>query len=178
MKCHLFWCALSSHTPEEKKEKWLAYVGHLQNVHNCSHPPITRNNRTKIHAPVWAILVKKNMNRLTSLIGNRPKSSVRQWNPRASRKFRSTIRHLGRGEQSFCDCTCISNHLSPNPPKISQSYFITFFHQGKNAFNRTVLYKKILPTKPAYMSIKHDWTNLLSFHGLPLWGLLAVDKPA
>uniref|UniRef100_A0A3Q3DIV8 Uncharacterized protein n=1 Tax=Hippocampus comes TaxID=109280 RepID=A0A3Q3DIV8_HIPCM len=43
LKCHLYWCALSSQTPEEKKQKWLPCVDHLQNVHDsCLHPPITR----------------------------------------------------------------------------------------------------------------------------------------
>uniref|UniRef100_A0A3Q2YVI8 Uncharacterized protein n=1 Tax=Hippocampus comes TaxID=109280 RepID=A0A3Q2YVI8_HIPCM len=42
LKCHLYWCALFSQTPEEKKQ-CLACVDHLQNMHDsCLHPPITR----------------------------------------------------------------------------------------------------------------------------------------
>ncbi|XP_057709542.1 uncharacterized protein LOC130927604 [Corythoichthys intestinalis] len=64
LKCHLYWCALSSQTPEEKKQKWLACVDHLQNVHDsCLHPPITTNKAwllpgTEVNVAVVELLTK------------------------------------------------------------------------------------------------------------------------
>ncbi|XP_070547983.1 uncharacterized protein [Ptychodera flava] len=64
IKCHLYWCALSSTTAEEKKKKWLACVDHIQNVHeNCSHPPITRDKLwllpgTEVNVKVVELLTK------------------------------------------------------------------------------------------------------------------------
>ncbi|XP_014674792.1 PREDICTED: uncharacterized protein LOC106814924 [Priapulus caudatus] len=46
LKCHLYWCALSSKDGEEIKEKWLACVDHIQNRHDkCSHPPLTKQKK-------------------------------------------------------------------------------------------------------------------------------------